>query len=188
MNGILNWNDAVDYFGNELEPHRKKLCEASWATYGLLACRSAQGGTTRVVNGDGEHAERKLIMSDIWAKDLDSALSTWDPRSTPMLILVLLNRSPCSDCSHLLAGALHQYNDRYALTTEKQHFILGSLGYYHSNKPPDEGKGQLPKTFSTDRGMRAMIDAGWKLCVIDFGPGLTRRGHELHTYLKGLTR
>jgi hypothetical protein len=186
MNGILHWNDAVAYFGNELKAHRLALGEASMATHCLLACRSVHSGTAKVVSGDGEHAERRLLQSTVWKTEINTALSAWHPHDAPMLVLVVLNRSPCADCAHSLADALHKFNDRYALTTEKQHFVLASLGYYHSNKDIVRSAAGLPQTFTTDRGMRALAEAGWKLCALDFGQGLTLRGREFHAYLQQL--
>ena len=188
MNGELDWADATAYYGSGLEVHRKPLSEASMATYGLLACRFLKGDTEQVVNGDGDHAEQKLIRSSLWTEELDHALADWDPRSSPMLVLVALNRSPCGDCAHLLASALNHYNDRYALTTERQHFVLASLGYYHSNKATQHSARGLPQTFTTDKGMRALKEAGWKLCTLTFDAKTTRRGRELSTYLRQIRK
>mgnify|MGYP000588424854 FL=1 len=116
------------------------------------------------------------------------SLSSWDPRGSAMLVLLMLNRSPCGDCAQILANALHEFNDRYALTTERQHFVLASLGYYHSHKPAVRGDSGSFKTFTTDKGLSTLTEAGWKLCTLEFGNGLTRRGQELHTYLSGLPR
>jgi hypothetical protein len=41
---------------------------------GKLACRSAKTGEAMFVSGNGELAERKLVMSDIWLNDLDEAI------------------------------------------------------------------------------------------------------------------
>ena len=84
------------------------------------------------------------------------------------------------------ADALHKFNDRYALTTEKQHFVLASLGYYHSNKDIVRSDKGLPQSFTTERGLRALLEAGWKLCTLDSGQGLTLRGREFHSYLQPL--
>jgi hypothetical protein len=186
MDGILRWSDAVGYFGDDIEGHRGALCKATQSTYGLLACRIAEGDASSVVSGGGEHAERKLIRSSVWNEDLNATLSSWDPRRTPMLVLVMLNRSPCGDCAHLLASALHRFNDKYALTTENQHFVLAALGYYHSNTEKERKNGAPPQTYTTDRGLRALKEAGWKLCTLSFDIGLTRRGQELNNYLNRL--
>jgi len=186
MSGTLNWSDAVSYFGRDLDVHRTALSTAAWSTYGLLACRFVANDTANVVSGDGEHAEQKLLRSSLWNQDLDRALDSWDPRGQPMLVLVALNRSPCADCAHQLASALHRLNDKYSLTVERQHFLLASLGYYHSNKDETRAKGARPKTFTTDRGMRTLKEAGWKLCTLSFDAGLTRRGKELNNYLSSL--
>ena len=186
MNGILNWSDAVSYFGDDLATHRKPLATAAWSTHALLACRFVANDTAHVMNGDGEHAEEKLIRSALWNQDLDQALASWDPRGQPMLVLMALNRSPCGNCAHLLARALHRLNDKYPLTVGKQHFVLASRGYYHSNKDEVRAKGSPPKSFTTDRGMRAMKDAGWKLCTLAFDAELPRRGKEWTNYLRSM--
>jgi hypothetical protein len=188
MNSELDWADALAYFGNDLEVHRKPLSKATMATYGLLACRFLTGDTADVVNGDGDHAEQKLIHSSLWTEELERALASWDPRSSPMLILIALNRSPCGDCAHLLASALNKLNDRYSLTTERQHFVLASLGYYHSAKDIKKSSRGLPQTFTTDKGMRSLKEAGWKLCTLTFDSKTTRRGKELSNYLKQIRK
>jgi hypothetical protein len=188
MAGQLNWADALTYFGGDLNVHRKPLSSAGWPTYGLLACRFLAGDTANVENADGEHAEEKLIRSSLWKTDLDNALAQRDPRSEPMLILLAINRSPCADCAHLLANALHRLNDKYALTTERQHFILASLGYYHSNKDIQKSERGLPQTFTTDKGMRKLREAGWKLCTLSFDGQLTPRGRQLDAYFSRMGR
>ncbi len=105
-----------------------------------------------------------------------------------MLVMVALNRSPCGDCAHLLASALNHYNDRYALTTERQHFVLASLGCHHSNKPTQRSARGWPQTFATDKGMRSLKEAGWKPCTLTFGAKTTRRGRELSTYLQQIRK
>lgn len=188
MNGELEWCDAVSCFGPELDLHRVALSSAGWSTHGLLCCRFLADDTASVVSSDGDHAEQKLLRSRLWTEDLVKALASWDPRSSPMLVLLALNRSPCGDCAHTLASALHQLNDQFALTTERQHFVLASLGYYHSGKDTQRSPRNLPMTFSTDRGMRALKEAGWKLCTLNFGAGLTARGRQLNNYLSSLSR
>jgi hypothetical protein len=185
MDGILHWKDAIFHFGNNLKDYRTELSKAAYSTYALLVCRSAMSGTSDIENRRGEHAEERLVLCDMWKKDLDAALSAWDHLAEPMIILLIINRSPCSYCSHILSGALHYFNDKYALTTEKQHFILASLGHYNSNKPVEYVDGYA-RTYTTERGLREMKEAGWKLCTVDFGHGLTRRGSQLHAYLKNI--
>ncbi|OYU29070.1 MAG: hypothetical protein CFE41_03560 [Burkholderiales bacterium PBB2] len=188
MNGQLDWADATAYFGNDLEVHRRHLADAGMATHGLLACRFLKGDSSRMMSGDGDHAEQKLIHSKLWTEELARALANWDPRSSPMLILVALNRSPCGDCAHLLASALQRFNNDYSLTTERQHFVLASLGYYHSAKATQHSTRGLPQTFTTDKGMRALKEAGWKLCTLTFDAKTTRRGKELSRYLQKMQK
>ena len=182
MNGVFLWRDALGYFGDEIEPHAKALSEATNSTYGLLVCRSAQGGQTLMVNRDGGHAERRLMLSSLWTRDIDYAISDWYPHlSQPMVVLLAINRSPCPDCAHLLAAALHALDRKFALRCGQQHFVLASLGLYKGPGFADK-RGQ-PDT-STERGFQELREAGWKPCVLDFGRGLTRRGDQLLEYLK----
>jgi hypothetical protein len=190
MNNVLSWLDALTYFGPALDSHRDRLSKAGQTTHGLLACRWAPGEAVRMASQDGDHAERRLVLSPLW-KEIDAALSRWDLRDDPMLILLALNRSPCADCAAVLAGALHALEHRYALRCERQHFVLASLGYYQgAGFMSTGGAPHLLKARSrnvtTSTGLDALKHAGWKLCVLDFGTGLTRRGAELLEFLKHL--
>ena len=188
MNGVFRWTDAVAYFGPEIDAHAQALSRAGQTTYGLLACRSAPDSDTMMTSREGVHAERRLVLTSLWQEQIDAAIGAWDMRDTPMVILLALNRSPCADCAQVLAGALHALERKYALRCGRQHFILASLGYYQGRGFMDTESapnlmGQPSRNVSTDRGLRALRDAGWRLCVLDFGQGLTRRGEELLEYL-----
>lgn len=187
MTPELSWNDLVEYFGDDLAIHRLPLSSAGWNTYGLLASRFVANDTLGLVNGEGEHAERKLVGSTLWTQDLDQALAAWHPNSSPMLVLLAINRSPCADCAHLLADALHRIHNKYPLTAEKHIFLLASLGYYHSSKDEKRAPGALPKSFTTERGLRALRDAGWRLCTLSFDGKLTRRGKEFGAQLERMS-
>ena len=196
MNHVLNWSDVVAYFGDVINEYSIPLKRAKYETYALLACRNTEHGEAMFLNKNGDHAEADLVRSRLWQEQLDAAISEWDVRSDPMVIMLLLNRAPCSHCAHLLASALHELNRRYAIRALKQYFVLGMLGNYHSNKPFQ--KAMLPegmdiynqktfdKTFSSQRGFSELKEAGWKPCVLDFGQGLTRRGKELLFFLQNL--
>jgi hypothetical protein len=187
MNNVLSWSDALAYFGPEIDTHRKQLSKAGQTTYGLLVCRWAPGGAVRLASRDGEHAERRLVLSPLW-QEIDAALSSWDMRDDPMVILLALNRSPCADCAQVLAGALHALENRYALRCERQHFILASLGYYQgvdfmSGSTAPHFLEAPSRSVTTGTGLEALREAGWKQCVLDFGKGVTRRGAELLEFL-----
>ena len=193
MNSVLHWSDAVAYFGEDIQIHAEALSRATQATYGLLTCRSAEQGTSQMVNRDGDHAERRLMLTPLWTRDLTAALSDWYPGDDPMVILLAINRSPCADCAHVLASALHALNDRYALRCEKQYFILASLGLYQgrgfmADEAAPHSLRRPSRTVTTTRGLEILREAGWKLCVLDFGRGLTRRGTELLEYLQYSSR
>lgn len=191
MKGIFHWRDALAYFGNELDVHRADLQRAGQATCGLLACRSTPAGDARLTNRQGEHAERRLLQSRLWTEELPAALDAWMPGQPPLVVMLAINRSPCADCAAILASALHHLHDRFSLRFEQQVFILASLGYYQgagfmSTEGAPQHLGRPSLTVSTDRGLQALHEAGWRQCVLDFGPGLTRRGAELREYLQRL--
>lgn len=188
MNGVFRWADALIYFGSEINDHAQALSQARQTTYGLLVCRSAPDGEARLASCNGEHAEERLVRTPLWREQIDGALANWDMRDTPMVVMLALNRSPCANCSQVLAGALHSLHNKYALRCERQHFVLASLGYYQGRNFMAEesapNRSSTPsRTVTTDRGLRILREAGWKLCVLDFGQGLTHRGAELHEYL-----
>lgn len=186
MNGELDWTDALTYFGTDIDIHRTALSSASWTTHAILACRFLAEDTVNVESGDGEHAEQKLIKSRLWTVALDQALANWDSRDAPMLILMAVNRSPCGDCAYHLAAALHRLHDKYPLKAERQHFVLASLGYYHSNRDEERPRSTPPKNFTTGRGINELKEAGWRLCTLVFDGKATRRGTQLSRYLKQL--
>ena len=52
----------------------------------------------------------------------------------------------------------------------------------------DEHLGDAPsRTVTTGTGLEALKNAGWKLCVLDFGKGPTRRGQELLAFLNRMS-
>lgn len=188
MTGDLDWSAATDYFGDDIDVHRRHLSRGGRATYGLLACRFLPGDSAHVFSSRGEHAEQQLLQSSLWAEELPQALAARHPGHAPLLVLLALNRSPCGDCAHLLASALNQLTYSFALAAERSHFVLASLGDYHSDKPVQHSPQGHPQTFSTDRGMRALQEAGWRLCTLTFDGERTRRGQTLAAYLQTLPR
>jgi hypothetical protein len=183
MDKVLLWNDAVAYFGDELDQYKARLQRATQATQGLLACRSVRGGDTMLASRDGDHSEVRLIDTDIWKQQLPAALDAWTPGDDPMIVLLAINRSPCGNCAAVLANALHALNDRFPMRCEQQHFVLASLGYYQGAGFMKGGTWDRG-TVTTHKGLQAAHDAGWRQCVLDFGLGVTRRGGELLEYLR----
>ncbi|MDD2759207.1 MAG: hypothetical protein PHH11_02815 [Methylomonas sp.] len=195
MEGVLRWADAVSFFGDELVQHERFLSRATQTTYGLLVSRSVQQGQTLLENREGEHAEERLVLSPFWVSGVVNALESWDVRDAPMVVMLAINRAPCASCSHILAGELHALHRRFPLRVEKQYFILASLGYYQGrdfmtnqlspNTLNTRSVGsQRSQSVTTDRGLNELSDAGWRLCVMDFGHGVTSRGSELLNFLR----
>lgn len=181
----LHWADAVAYYGPELSQHERMLCVAGNATYGLLGCHAAAGDSLRLASREGEHAERRLIASTLWTRDIAAAIAAArDPRSAPVLVLLMINRSPCAHCAHLLSSALHALHDRHPLGFERHAFVLASLGYYQGRRfmngepAPNVRPNERSRAVTTDRALQEMHDAGWRLCTLVPGTGRTRRGGE----------
>ncbi len=189
MNGVLQWQDALAWFGNDLDEHARRLETAGQTTYGLLACRFLHGDSALEASRDRLHAERHLLLTDLWTEQLPRALDTWDQRSGPMLVLLALNRTPCADCASRLARALNRLNDRFPLGAERQHFVLAARGYYQGRGFMESDRarvkeGQPSRDVTTHRSLQAMREAGWRLAALDFGNGLSRRGQEWLEYLQ----
>lgn len=164
---ILHWNQLELFYGSELATHRWRFEKAHNSTYGVLCCRLARGDDKVRANGE-EHAEARLLKTDLWTEDIPQELADWTPRNSPIVTTMAVNRSPCRNCSEELITALNDL--RRSVTSDKNRFILAATGKYWGSGP-----GAL--TLVSD--LRHLKEAGWELAVLQVGNSLSERGEEL---------
>jgi hypothetical protein len=166
---ILHWEQLGLHFGPELNVHRPRFETAGRATFGLLCCRFSQGDD-RLDQSAGNHAEARLLQSQIWTNDLPQALANWTPRDSPILAVMVINRSPCQPCSNLLVAALEDLSRRSPVAVDANRFILATRGAY------EDAAMEVP---TLQRDLVRLRDAGWELCVLQTGSALSQRGDIL---------
>ena len=172
---ILHWEQLGLHFGPALNVHRSRFETAGRATYGLLCCRFTPSDD-RIEQSAGDHAEARLLQSPNWTAELPQALAAWTPRSSPILVALVINRSPCQACSNLLVAALEDLSRRSPVAVEANRFILASRGAY------EDAAMEVP---TLQRDLVRLRDAGWELCVLQTGAALSQRGEIL---LAGIQR
>lgn len=171
---ILHWQQLPMHFGNPITIHRPRFERAHRTTYGLLCCRFTPSDD-RIAASSGDHAEERLLQTPLWQTEIPRALGAYSTlQHSRLLVVLVINRSPCPNCSHLLTRALANLQWEYALRFQGSRFILASLGVY-------EGSAGV----TTDQNLRSMHDAGWELAVLQVGPRLTANGRQL---LQGIQR
>ena len=199
---ILKWQDLVDFYGSAVEAHRDALNSNKPTTYALLCCSPFADQGALVKNTSGDHAESRLLASDLWTDRVPQAME-FAGGDKPVLFTLALNRAPCGHCARLLANALSELQFQYAARFEHTYFILAARGNYHSYKKFEEARekaasesssgqirdqdGNFPedvqKTISTGHGMDLLTKSGWLLCGLQFGDQLSRSGEELARFL-----
>jgi hypothetical protein len=184
MDLVLHWNAVVEYFGDGVSPHEHLLSTAGNATHALLACKWAAGDPPAFANAHGDHAEERVLASSVWTGQVVQAIDSWtDLDRNPIIVMLMINRSPCGHCAHALAEALHRLEARFPRRVERQQFIVASRGYYQGAGFMKNGKSDR-STVTTGTGLRELAAAGWKQCVLQFGDKLPARGHELLQFLR----
>jgi hypothetical protein len=166
---ILHWDQLPLHYGADAHRHRHHFETAGQTTYGLLCCRYTPADD-RLTYSHGEHAEASLLKSRNWSEQLPAALGTWTPHNDTIVTTIVINRSPCPNCSGLLVGGLERLHRAYPVAAERNRFILASRGNYVGRKLADATK-------ITD--LVRLRDAGWELCVLQVGGQLSPRGREL---------
>ena len=185
MNLTVHWNDVSSYFKGEVNVHRDRLANASRSTFAVLGCKGAPGEPPLFESEFGDHAEERLLQSPAWTQHVVHALeSASEPESSPLMVMVMINRSPCSHCAGVLAKALRALEQRFPTRVPHQHFIVASRGYYHSAKHDKTGGGD-PRAVTTEGALRNLQRAGWTHLVLQFHDELPRRAVELQ---RGLLR
>jgi hypothetical protein len=173
---ILHWEQLALHYGNEVNVHRSRFETAGQTTYGLLCCRFAPGDY-QLSFSSGEHAEARLLQSNTWRVDIPAALEHWEPRDSPIVVTMAINRSPCRNCTHLLIDALNLLHVRFPLRGQQNRFILSARGAY-------EDSAMIDRTTRND--LVRLKDAGWELCVLQLGAALPARGRDLLVAIEGI--
>jgi len=62
----------------------------------------------RLAYSHGEHAEERLFKSVNWSSQLPATLATWTPHNNTIVTAIVINRSPCPNCTRLLVEGLDQ--------------------------------------------------------------------------------
>jgi len=200
MTHILDWEAALAIYGADLAPARNSLSEATQATFCLFASTALAGGGIGMTSRGGDHAECRLIASNFWPH-IEQAMSRSDAAGKSLSFLLAINRTPCARCARVLAGALQDVRSKYP-SASKHEFVMAALGYYQGKAfmreaemspfarlkrfPAPSQKGDPDLRYSdsvtTDRGLREMINVGWKCRVLTFGD-MTPRGAEYLNFL-----
>jgi hypothetical protein len=173
---ILHWAQLVLHYGPELDVHRPKFEAAGQTTYGLLCCRAAPAGD-RLSYSSGEHAEERLLGSEMWRAQIPAALENWTELDTPIVVAMVINRSPCRPCATLLATALDALHARFPLRAQQNRFLLASRGVYEDARMVD---------YTRRSDLVRLRDAGWELCVLQVGAELPDRGQILLEGIEGV--
>jgi len=166
---ILHWRQLVLHFGPEIDAYRHHFEVAGRATFGLLCCRFTPDDD-RLDQSAGDHAEARLLQSVNWRTQLPQALAAWTPYNSPIVVAMVINRSPCQNCAELLIAALSDLSRRFPAAVEANRFILASRGAY-------EDAAMRVATRQVD--LVGLRDAGWELCVLQTGGELSARGDIL---------
>jgi hypothetical protein len=156
---ILLWEQLVLHYGAELGAHRWRFEEGHQTTYALLCCRFAPGGDYLRYNAN-EHAEIRLLESDMWTEQIPRALENWTDFSSRIVVTMAVNRSPCRGCARRLADALMDLHHRFPVRCDRNRFLLASRGAYED---------RAMKISTTMASLAALRDAGWELCVLQVG-------------------
>ena len=174
---ILHWEQLVLYYGGELSLHRSRFDKATQTTYGLLCCRLSPNDY-QLTASSGEHAEQRLLQTDIWRDHVLQAIGNWEQLDTQIVTTIAINRSPCRDCTNLLINALKQLHQQFPLRAQRNRFILASRGAY-------EDRDMINRTTQND--LIRLRNAGWELCVLQVGSSLSDRGQILQEGIERIT-
>jgi hypothetical protein len=167
---LLSWERLMAYYGaDELAIHRWRFEQAGETTHGMLCCRWSPDGD-RVRASSGEHCEVRLLQTDLWTQHIPGAVRAWTPANQPIVTAMVLNRTPCADCTNRLVEALEALQKQYPVACENNRFLLVCRGKYW---------GRGPGVMTLIPHLRRLREAGWELCVLQMGSDLPPSGREL---------
>ena len=189
---VLPWTLLADVYGGDVSQHRDLLATAGRTTYAVLACNLA--GASRFRNESGDHAEERLVQSELWQRDIPAALDQQTDLSTrPLIVTIAINRACCGRCALVLADELTRLEQQFPARVENSVFILAARGYYQGrgfgNNSDDRDPGTLEYSdaakalVTTSTGLDALQKSGWQQCVLTFDGQMSRRGEELLDFL-----
>ncbi len=179
---ILHWEQLAPVYGPEVDRYSDRFAKAKESTSAMLCCRLTESNA-RIAASGGDHAERKLLDSGLWTFEIPNALEHWvRPDQSPVVVTLLVNRTPCHECAGALVSALRHLQWRFAARFPNARFLLACLGAYEG-KPGPQG---LYPDQTTMGDLRRLHEVGWSLCVLQVGPKLSPRGEMLHQALNTL--
>jgi len=180
---IMDWQDLVSCYGEELDEYRGHFAEAGETTYGLLCCCFAPSNARLAASG-GEHSERKLLDSPLWTHEIPAALRAWTPlQRSPIVVTMVINRSPCRSCTGALEDALESLQWRFAGGFENARFLLACRGAYQG-KVTSAGYYENSTTIG---GLNRLQKVGWNLCVLRVGETLAPSGKQRLQAIRSLS-
>lgn len=174
---ILQWKDLAECYGNKINNYKINFETAGRTTFALLFCsKYTYQEHSMMESSNGVHAEEKLLETDMWKKEIPKALKdSTELSGSRIIVTMVINRSPCELCSPYLISALNRLHYDFPVQFEKSCFILASKGYY------EDKKFKIATKVST---LKKLKMAGWRLCVLQTGDKISKRGYGL---LKALT-
>lgn len=203
MNDVMTirWEDLAACYGPQIDRYKGELDSNRPSTHAVL-CIPLPGGGAKFKSEDGEHAEERLLFSDLWKSKVREALS-YGSVDHKVIITIAINRAPCGHCALILAEKLKELQFNHAARSPNSVFLLAARGNYHAITKFDKARGEAAKAgggqirdengnypdavrkhISTGRGLDQMVKSGWHLRVLQFGETLPPSGDDLSAYLR----
>jgi hypothetical protein len=180
---ILDWPELLMCYGADIAEYRDRFATAGETTNALLCCRFTPSNS-RVAASGGAHAERKLLISSLWTREIPEAFANWNPiGSAPIVVTLVINRTPCRACTGTLVKALSVLQWHFAARVPQARFLLACRGAYEG-KPNEAG---YYENATTTGDLKVLQDVGWSLCVLKVGDELSPSGRQLLQALGNLS-
>jgi hypothetical protein len=213
---ILNWADIVSLYGESLDIYKSNFLVSRDSTYGLLLSRFTdpvfeyqgkpskteverlqKAGVPSAYEGS-IHAERYLVGSAQWTDEIAGTFRNWPnrPSGLPVVVFMILSRSPCPTCSNLLCSALNDLKKINEQAVDNSRFVLACRGAYGGPRKKADAPGTAPTTPSNRELMLKTVfkstsnhdlirlqQAGWWLCALQAGDKLAPSGK---VFLQGI--
>lgn len=172
---ILDWSELLLCYGADVARYRDRFATAGETTNALLCCRFTPSNSGVAASG-GAHAERKLLISSLWTSEIPDAFANWEPDgSSPIVVTLVINRTPCRSCTGMLVKALSALQWQFAARVPQGRFLLACRGAYEG-RPTEAGYCENATTMGD---LKALQDVGWSPCVLKVGSELPPSGKQL---------